>query len=78
MKTALVKAIEICGGQAELARRLGKAQAHVWNWLHRDRAVPADQCLPIERATAGAVTRYQLRPDVFGPPPRKAEKRAAA
>lgn len=31
----------------------------------------------IEAATAGAVTRHTLRPDVFGPAPRGSRKRAA-
>lgn len=30
---------------------------------------PAHHCLAIEEATGGKVTRYQLRPDVFGPAP---------
>lgn len=72
MKTPLQRAIEICGGQAALARRIGKAQAHVWNWLNRDKTVPADQCIPIETATDGEVSRYELRPDVFGKAPDKA------
>lgn len=64
---ALEKAIEVAGSQAELARRIGKKQAHVWNWLHRDKIVPAEVVLAIEQATG--VTRYELRPDVFGAAP---------
>lgn len=62
---ALERAVKHCGGQAGLARLLGKKQAHVWNWLNRDRRVPAEQVLPIERATGGKVTRYELRPDLY-------------
>lgn len=68
----LARAIEICGSQAELARRLGEPvqQQHVWNWVNRAGGrVPPEQCIPIERAVDGAVTRYDLRPDVFGPAP---------
>lgn len=32
----------------------------------------------IERATAGAVTRHDLRPDVFGPAPASGDSKAAA
>jgi DNA-binding transcriptional regulator YdaS (Cro superfamily) len=39
--------------------------------------VPADRCLPIERATGGAVTRYDLRPDIFGDAPDGAPAREA-
>lgn len=61
----LEKAVEIAGSQAELARRLGKKQAHVWNWLHRDKRVPADMVIPIELATEGRVTRHELRSDLY-------------
>ena len=62
---ALTKAIEVVGGQGELARRLGLKQGHIWWWLHRSHRVPAEQVLAIERATAGQVTRYDLRPDLY-------------
>jgi DNA-binding transcriptional regulator YdaS (Cro superfamily) len=57
--------VKVAGSQAELARRIGKKQAHVWNWLHRDAQVPAEAVLPIEAATAGQVTRHELRPDLY-------------
>ncbi len=63
--TALEKAVEILGSQAELARKIGKKQAHIWNWLHRDRRVPADMAMQIELATDGKVTRHELRPDIY-------------
>lgn len=62
----LQKAIKLAGSQAELARRIGKKQAHIWNWLHRDKIVPAEAVLSIEAATEGQVSRYDLRPDIFG------------
>jgi DNA-binding transcriptional regulator YdaS (Cro superfamily) len=58
----LARAVEICGSQAALARRIGKKQAHIWNWLNG--TVPAEQCVPISRATNGAVTVEDLRPDL--------------
>jgi DNA-binding transcriptional regulator YdaS (Cro superfamily) len=76
--SALEKAVEIAGSQAELARRLGKKQAHIWNWLHRDKQVPAECVLAIESATDGAVTRYDLRPDVFGDDPQPARGKRTA
>ena len=33
--------------------------------------VPAARCLVIEAATQGRVTRHELRPDLFGPAPRR-------
>ena len=69
-KEALQAAIEHLGGQRSLARELTKRgipveQAHVWNWLHRNKEVPAHVCPHLECITEGVVTREQLRPDVF-------------
>jgi DNA-binding transcriptional regulator YdaS (Cro superfamily) len=65
---ALKAAIKAAGGQTALARKIGKQQGHVAKWLHRDKKVPAKMCAAIEAATNGEVTRYELRPDVFGEP----------
>ncbi|MFC5488460.1 helix-turn-helix domain-containing protein [Dokdonella soli] len=59
-------AVSLCGSQAALAAAVGVSQQVVWQWLNGRRPVPAVHCIPIENATAGAVTRYALRPDVFG------------
>jgi len=65
---ALSRAIENLGGQSALARACGVKQGHVWHWLNKSRNVPADYVLTIEAATGGAVTRHELRPDIFGKP----------
>ncbi len=67
---ALQRAIDEAGSQAELARRIASdelpiKQQHVWNWLNRDKEVPAEAVIPIERATGGKVTRHELRPDLY-------------
>jgi len=64
--SAIEKAISLSGSQSELARRVGVRQGTLWKWLKKGIA-PAEHVLAIERATNGKVTRYQLRPDVFGP-----------
>ena len=63
--TPLEMAVRIVGSQAELARRCGTSQPRIWQCLNRNRSVPADLVLPIERSTEGAVTRHQLRPDLY-------------
>lgn len=78
MIEALQKAVELAGGQSSLARALGVKQQHVWNWLHRDRKPAAEYVLAIESAVEGKVSRYDLRPDVFGPPPQSAAQGRAA
>lgn len=67
MNSAIRKAVEACGSQSELARRMndGTKQGHVWYWLKTGR-VPAERCSAIEVATEHQVTRKELRPDVFG------------
>ncbi|WP_019558508.1 helix-turn-helix domain-containing protein [Thioalkalivibrio sp. ALE12] len=65
MNRLVLKAAKQAGGQSALAKACGVKQQHVWNWIHRDSRVPAERCMAIERATEGAVTARQLRPDVF-------------
>lgn len=73
----LARVLALCdNSQAELARRVsarGKKcdSRYVWNWVKRDGKVPADYVLDVEAAVEGRVTRYQLRPDVFGPAPQE-------
>lgn len=60
---AIEQAIEIAGGQARLARQLGVVPMAVSQWKRRGQ-VPASRCLAVEEATG--VSRFALRPDVFG------------
>jgi len=53
------------GGQASLARLLGVAPPTVQQWRTGERPVPIERCVAIERATSGAVTRQDLRPDDY-------------
>lgn len=71
MKTPLEISIFKSGGQSALARALGVTPQAVQQWVKADR-VPAEQCIAVENALNGELTRYQLRPDVFGPCPEKA------
>ena len=60
---ALNTAIGVTNGVGELARLIGVGQSTVSNWKARGGFVPVEHCAAIERATAGAVTRRDLRPD---------------
>lgn len=64
-ETPIEKAVRIAGGQAELARRCDTSQPRIWQCIHRNQRIPADLVLPIERATAGEVSRHVLRPDLY-------------
>ena len=62
-------AVSVVGSQAALATILDVPAALVWQWVNDRRPVAARHCIPIEAATGGRVTRYDLRPDVFGGSP---------
>ena len=59
----LLEAVEWAGGQSALARLIGVQQPHVWNWIHRDKKLPLERAVAIERVTGGLVTAASLRPD---------------
>lgn len=69
--TPLDEAIKIAGTQLALAEMLGIKSPSISEWKERGR-VPAERCLAIEAVTGGAVTRYALRPDIYGAAPRAA------
>lgn len=51
------------GAGARLAAQLGVHRIQVSNWATGKRRVPLEHCIPIERATGGAVTCEELRVD---------------
>ncbi|KAB8312269.1 helix-turn-helix domain-containing protein [Erwinia endophytica] len=61
---AIEKACQSVGSQAALARCLGLSPPTVNQWVSGKRPIPAERCLDIEKATLGAVTCEELRPDV--------------
>lgn len=65
MSDALAQAIDLVGGQTQLARLLGVKQANVWHWLNKAERVPGEYVLAIESATGGRVSRHALRPDLY-------------
>ncbi len=64
MTTPILKAIEVLGGQAVMARTLSVHPALVSQWATGRRPVAARHILAIE--AAAGVSRHELRPDVFG------------
>lgn len=67
----LEKAVKLAGGQTQMAAKLSEVmgrrirQGHVWKWLNDCPQVPAEYVLPIERVVDGAITRHDLRPDIY-------------
>jgi len=73
---AVKKIIKLLGGFSKAASACKECKlpngkpakisaSHTWNWQHRERRVPANCVILIERATHCSVTRYDMRPDVF-------------
>ncbi|WP_396189721.1 helix-turn-helix domain-containing protein [Flavobacterium sp.] len=63
MEKSLNQAIYLLGSQKALADAIGVSPKTIWAWVSR-KAVPAEHCPEIEKATAGAVRCEDLRPDV--------------
>jgi len=56
---------EMRGRAAALARSICVSPVTIHQWAFRpDKQVPAERCPAIEKATGGAVTCEELRPDV--------------
>lgn len=68
-------AIRSAGSQAALAKAIGAPPAFVYQWRTGLRPIPARFALPIEKATAGRVSRHDLRPDIFGKAPTTSAKK---
>jgi DNA-binding transcriptional regulator YdaS (Cro superfamily) len=71
MNENLQKAIDIVGGQSQLAKKLRKAmknkcsQSMVNYWLHDAKSgVPAEYCPALEMLTG--IPKVKFRPDVYG------------
>lgn len=64
---ALDMAIEKAGGVCRLADQLGVGQSVVSNWRASGGRVPPKRVRAVEEITG--ISRHELRPDIFGPPP---------
>lgn len=72
----LKRAVDIAGSQKALADQIGVQAQLIWAWIDRGN-VPADYCPAIEKASGGAVTCEQIRPDVDWAYLRGTKRRAA-
>lgn len=55
--------LDLRGRNAALAARLNLPPSVISGWVSCKRPIPLEHCASIERATDGAVTRQDLRPD---------------
>ena len=64
MQDATKRAVDLLGGIRATARAMGVTPGAVQKWLAY--RVPAERVLEMEGATDNRVSRYELRPDVYG------------
>ena len=62
---AFRRAVALAGSESKLSRATGYSQPAI-NKARRKGRVSAELAIAIERATKGAVSRNELRPDLFG------------
>lgn len=72
MDTMTKNAVSKAGGARLIARALNITPQAVIQWAH----VPAKHVLEVERLSG--ISRYELRPDIYGPPPSQPTRRAEA
>lgn len=77
LREKLLTVFDTQKGLAEAIRKLHKrgeakhaTDMAVSKWFKN--GVPPTRCVEIERASKGLVTRFELRPDIFGDPPSSA------
>ena len=65
MMDKINEAIDIVGGQEELAKKTGVSQCAVSKWS-RGGQISAENARKVEKATLKRVKAIDLRPDIFG------------
>ena len=68
---ALQRAVDIAGGQTELAKIIDPTQKklkqqNIWTWLNRDKKISARWVVKVSQVTG--VPCHELRPDIFPTP----------
>lgn len=67
IKKHIERAIGHHGSQVKLAEVIGCSQQQI-SYLLRAKNITADMALKIDSATGGAVSKHEMRPDIFGEP----------
>lgn len=61
------------GGNVKIATLIGRSEAAVSQWT----VVPHEHVLTLEKAVRSRVTRYQMRPDIYGAAAPRVRRKAA-
>jgi DNA-binding transcriptional regulator YdaS (Cro superfamily) len=68
----LQEAIKIAGNRTLLGKMVGVSRQAIEQW----KVVPPERVLSVERATG--VSRYRLRPDIYGDPPSESKRKSVS
>jgi DNA-binding transcriptional regulator YdaS (Cro superfamily) len=63
--TPLHRAIALFGNPTRLAAAIGTSQHAVWHAFRKRGQVSPQMAIAIDKATKGAVSKSDLRPDIF-------------
>ncbi len=74
LRKLIKAAVDKRGSQAKLATAMGCSQQQI-AYLLKASSITAEMALKVHEATGGAVSKHDLRPDIFGVP--QQEGRAA-
>jgi len=72
-RNLIARAVKLKGSQQKLAEAAGCTQQQISYLLNDASGISAEMALKMERATGGAVSRHELRPDIYGPAPHPQE-----
>lgn len=61
MKPIVKRAVKLAGGPTALGHVLGITSQAISQWD----LVPPEHVIAVEKATAGQITRFELRPDIY-------------
>lgn len=69
LRGKLQNAITKAGGVIEVARLMSQQGDYVYpqlvqSWMAAER-IPSDRVIPLEKALGGAITRGEMRPDIY-------------
>lgn len=73
VQTLIGKAVDSFGSQAKLATAAGCSQQLISQLLKGEVGITAEMAQKIDRATGGAVSKHDLRADIFGAAPKVGE-----
>ncbi|AYH32991.1 transcriptional regulator [Pectobacterium parmentieri] len=61
---AIHKAIVLAGGQLELAKKCGKSQSTISDWLNGKKRISPENVQSLVDAVHGEILAYEFRPDL--------------